>query len=218
MKKYILSILLILMLITSITSVTYAWFTYVQRKSLVEVDAGVLGMDLFEDDVELGELITFDDLAYIDYQDDFIDGDYEMLNLMASTHHFDIQLHEDSPQTKILMQLSEPSMDGLIFLIVYEGLNMDHENGLTTDFASIIHSIIDGYETKEEQLNAITAYNLNMALDISEQVFGVGDRLTYSVVAWGDYDALADQENFMDTVYAMTLTITLVNSKGELLP
>ncbi|QWB95560.1 hypothetical protein KHQ89_06290 [Mycoplasmatota bacterium] len=44
MKKYIISALTILLLLTSITSVTYAWFTYVERKSLASIEAGVLSV------------------------------------------------------------------------------------------------------------------------------------------------------------------------------
>lgn len=216
MKKYILSILVILLLITSITSATYAWFTYVHKKSLATFEAGFLGISLFKDDLEVSEDIVFDDIAFIDYQDDFINDEDGLLNQMASTHRFDLQLHEDSPQSKVYLSLSEVNTDGLIYIIIYEGLNLSGTDALTTDYASLVHSIIAGSSTKEEQMAAIQLYNYNVSQSISQQIFGVGDRLTYQVIAWGDYDALNDQTGYMDTRFELTLNITVINSKGEI--
>ncbi len=218
MKKYILSILVILLLITSITSVTYAWFTYVHKKSLATFEAGFLGISLFKDEVEVAEDIVFDDIVFIDYQDDFINNEDGLLNQIASTHRFDLELHEDSPQSKVYLSLSEVNTDGLIYIIIYEGLNLSLTDEITTDYALLINSIIAGYNTKEEQMAAINLYNYNVSQSISQQVFSADDKLTYQIVAWGDYDALDDQAAYMDTVFELTLSITVINSKGEVTP
>ena len=216
MKKYIIALSVILLLITSIISVTYAWFTYVESKSLAEFDAGVLSISLYEDEVHASTNISFDDLAFIDYQNDFIDNQNDMINYMASSHRFDIELDDESPLTNVYIDLSEEQdQEGLIYIIIYEGVNIN-STSLTTDYATIVSSIIFGYNDKEDQINAIDSYNEQVINDMSELILTSSDVLTFQVVAWGDYDALLDSSNYLNETFVLSLNITMINDKGEI--
>jgi len=216
MKKYITSILIIALLLASITSVTYAWFTYVEKKSLATFEAGVLSVQLYADQFHVTEDIQLDDLAFIDYQNDFVNNQNDSLNYMASSHRLDILLDEQSPMAKAYVTFTIPEgQEGLIYLVIYEGLNIG-ENAITSDYYAIVSSIISGYSTKAEQLAAVDAYNQNVIDNIASQEFSVSDQLTFQLVVWGDYDALSSPETYLTDTYYMNMNITMVNSKGAI--
>lgn len=214
MRRYAITILSILLLITSIVSVTYAWFTYVEQKSLAQFDAGVLSISLYKDQQTATTQIAFDDLAFIDYQNDFINQQDHMLNIMASSHRFDIVLDDQSPLTKLQITLDEPSENGLIYIIILEGLNIG-STPITSDYETYINQVISGIQTKEDQLNAISVQNQAVLDQISSYTLSQDDQLTFQVVAWGDYDGLDDPSTYLDITFNMQLNILMINDKGD---
>lgn len=216
MKKYILSVLTILLLLASISSVTYAWFTYVNKKSLAEFEAGVLAVSLLKDDVIVSQDIEIDNLAYLDYENEFKINDDNMTNIMASSHRFDIILDEESPQAKVNITFDETQLDdGLIYLVIYEGMDLDETATLSTDYAQIISSIISAQTTKENELAAIDAYNEQALLAMQQLALTKNSTITYQVVVWGDYDAVIDQSAYLDQSYTLTMHVEIVNAKGD---
>lgn len=216
MKKYILSVLTILLLLASISSVTYAWFTYVNKKSLAEFEAGVLAVSLLKDDVTVTQDIEIDSLAYLDYENEFKINDDNMTNIMASSHRFDIILDEESPQAKVNITFDETQLDdGLIYLVIYEGMNLDETATLTTDYAQLIQTIISGSSTKTDELASIDAYNAQALLTMQQLSLTKNSTITYQVVVWGDYDAVLNQSAYLDQNYTLTMHVEIVNAKGD---
>lgn len=216
MKKYILSVLTILLLLASISSVTYAWFAYVNKKSLAEFEAGVLAVSLLKDDVTVTQDIEIDSLAYLDYENEFKINDDNMTNIMASSHRFDIILDEESPQAKVNITFDETQLDdGLIYLVIYEGRDLDETATLTTDYAQLIQTIISGSSTKTDELAAIDAYNAQALLTMQQLSLTKNSTITYQVVVWGDYDAVLNQSAYLDQNYTLTMHVEIVNAKGD---
>lgn len=216
MKKYILSVLTILLLLASISSVTYAWFTYVNKKSLAEFEAGVLAVSLLKDDVTVTQDIEIDSLAYLDYENEFKINDDNMTNIMASSHRFDIILDEESPQAKVNITFDETQLDdGLIYLVIYEGMDLDETAALTTDYAQLIQTIISGSSTKTDELASIDAYNAQALLTMQQLSLTKNSTITYQVVVWGDYDAVLNQSAYLDQNYTLTMHVEIVNAKGD---
>ena len=81
MKKYMLITLSILLLTGSLFSVSFAWFTYVQRKSVASFDSNEILVDLEVNDTIVIDNYVLGDLAFIDYQNDFIDNQYLLLDI-----------------------------------------------------------------------------------------------------------------------------------------
>lgn len=216
MKKYILSALTILLLLASISSVTYAWFAYVNKKSLAEFEAGVLAVSLLKDDVTVTQDIEIDSLAYLDYENEFKINDDNMTNIMASSHRFDIILDEESPQAKVNITFDETQLDdGLIYLVIYEGMDLDETATLTTDYAQLIQTIISGSSTKTDELASIDAYNAQALLTMQQLSLTKNSTITYQVVVWGDYDAVLNQSAYLDQNYTLTMHVEIVNAKGD---
>lgn len=216
MKKYILSILVILLLLASISSVTYAWFTYVNKKSLAEFEAGVLAVSLLKDDITVTQDIEIDNLAYLDYENEFKINDDDMTNIMASSHRFDIILDEESPQAKVNISFDETQLDeGMIYLVIYEGMDLDETATLTSDYAQLIQTIISGASTKADELAAIDQYNEQSLLAMQQLALIKDSTITYQVVAWGDYDAVIDQTSYLDQTYTLTMHVDIINAKGD---
>lgn len=216
MKKYILSILVILLLLASISSVTYAWFTYVNKKSLAEFEAGVLAVSLLKDDITVTQDIEIDNLAYLDYENEFKINDDDMTNIMASSHRFDIILDEESPQAKVNISFDETQLDeGMIYLVIYEGMDLDETATLTSDYAQLIQTIISGASTKTDELAAIDQYNEQSLLAMQQLALIKDSTITYQVVAWGDYDAVIDQTSYLDQTYTLTMHVDIINAKGD---
>ena len=79
---------------------------------------------------------------------------------MASVHRIDIVLGDESPQASTLIEFIEPEdQTGFLYIVIYEGLNLEEGAPLTSNYQSIINTVIAGETTKEEQYAAIKAYN-----------------------------------------------------------
>ena len=126
MKKIYVSIILILVIISTIISVSYAWFTYVERKSLATFEAGVLEISLEANDDMFIYDLAYDDLAFIDFESEVVLDQYQTLNHMASSIKVDLITDPDAPLSRHKITIDETNLiPGLIYVIVYDGVNVD---------------------------------------------------------------------------------------------
>jgi len=88
----------------------------------------------------------------------------------------------------------------------------------TSDYASLVELIISGYDTKEEQLQAIAIHNQIVLDEIYKHVFNPGDFVEFQIVVWGDYDEVELPNTYLDSNFDLTLAVETVNSKGEVTP
>lgn len=218
MKKIYISMIIILLIVSTIISVSYAWFTYVERKSLATFEAGVLEISLEANDEMIMYDLVFDDLAFIDYESEVVLDQYDTLNHMASAIKVDLKTDLDAPLSRHKITIDETNLiPGLIYVIVYDGINVDPLL-VTTDYHTYVTDIISGYSSKTEQMNAIINHNNQVINDIYNTSLFAGDMMTFQIVMWGDYDTLLVPENYLDETFILSLKIESINDKGDVGP
>ncbi len=212
--KHLTVVMLTILIITVASTATYAWLTYVQIKSLSTVETHEISIILHADEDQVFDQIQLENLAFIDYEKDLIQNETNTFDTMASTWILTLGTSEESPLTKshLAFEQNEP---GLIYLLIYYSWNGEIVLQADTLF-DLITTIIDGYETKEEQLNAISAYNQSVLDLIDLIVFFPTDYVQIKVAAWGDYDSLTEPSNYLNATFNLSFTVESVNSKGEL--
>lgn len=219
MKKIYVSVIVILLIASTIASVSFAWFTYVERKSLASFEAGELSIDLKANDLMFDFDITLEDIAFIDYETDVILDKYDTFNHMASSLKIDIVASEDSPLSRHLITIDESILDeGLLYVIIYEGINLDGAYELVTDYHTYIANITAGYPDKTSQLQAINDHNALMIETMHDTVMQPLDQMTFQIVFWGDYNELQDPETYLETIFEINLMIESINHQGDLMP
>ncbi len=211
--KRITFIITTILIIVFVSSSTYAWLTYVQRKSLASLETHEISVILHADQTTVINQIILDDLAFIDYEKDLINNETNSLDLMASTWIIKLETSEDSPLTKNHL-IFEQDAPGLIYILIYLGFNGENEGSEQT-LHDLISSVIDGTTTKEAQLLAIENYNQSVLDAIDTLVFFPGDYVELQIAAWGDYDDLVDQANYLEASFNISLVVQSINSKGE---
>jgi hypothetical protein len=219
MKKLYVSIIVIILIVSTIASVSYAWFTYVERKSLATFESGVLSIDLKANDLMFDFDLILDDIAFIDYNNEVVLDKYDTFNHMASSVKIDIMANEESPLSRHLITIDESILDdGLLYVIVYEGINLDETHEFESDYHTYISNIIAGYPDKASQLQAIQDHNALMIETMHDTEMHPLDIMTFQIVFWGDYDALQTPEDYLNQTFEVNLIIDSINHAGDLMP
>ncbi|MCF7930926.1 MAG: hypothetical protein K9L02_05415 [Acholeplasmataceae bacterium] len=213
MRRLGIIIVLVILTFSIIISSTYAWLTYVQKKGFVGVETHEISLVLDVNSSEVTESLVIDDLAFIDYQNDFVANTSGMLNQMASSWLIKLTASNTSPLAKHQVTL-DLNHNGLIYLLIYEGMNGELSSYIS-EYNLLVDLIISGYATKEEQLNAIDVHNQLVLDEIYSQEFRPLDYVEFQIVIWGDYDALDPEISYLDVSFEFSLSIQSVNSKGE---
>lgn len=215
MRKLSLIIMLIVAIFTLFASVSYAWFTYVEQKSLASFEAGVLSIDTSINDESFSQTYEISDIAYVDFDQDVINDTYGTFDYMASSNMIEIALDPHSPLASHHITIAEPNgQEGLLILLINEGLNLESGAPITSNYHDLIETITTGSSTPEEMRLAIDTYNQSVLDDIYLTVMGSADTLYLQVVVWGDYDELSDPSDYLNLTYSLTVTIDTINAKG----
>lgn len=219
MRKYSLIILSILIIVLSVVSVSYAWFTYLETKSLASFTAGEIELELRANHEIVIDHYDLSGLAFIDYEDDLILNTSGSFDDMASVLRLDFMASENSVAIKNQIDLIEnESTQGLIYLILFEGLNMSLEDPIQSNYYDIIHAIIQSELTKEDQLQAILDYNQATIDYLETIVLKANESMTIQIVFYGDYDGLPVGEDYLNQSFPFALVINTINEKGVFLP
>jgi len=214
MKKYIISVIVVLLLTGSLFSISLAWFTYVKRKSVATFVSNEILVDLeVNDDVQINDYVL-NDLAFIDFQNDFIEDQNGLFNTMASSIYINIQLSENSPLTKHHIQITNLNTEGLLVFVIYEGTNITLDHVFESNYQVLLMQIIEGYLMKTDMVLAINAYNAAVLEYISNILIYPGDEIVIQIAIWGDYDGLTDQEGYLEQSFFLNLSIESINARG----
>ncbi len=219
MKKLLLISLSISILVLSVIGISYAWFTYLETKSVASFTAGEIDLQLRMNQQIILNDFTLSELAFIDYDADLIHDELSTFDEMAATIRLDFVASEKSVLIKNRIQLIENiDRDSIIYLVIFEGVNLGLEADLTNQYHALFQSIISGHETKEAQLHAIKTYNLDVLSHIETIILSHGESLTLQLVFYGDYEALIEGESYLDYQFPFTFVVDTVNSKGDFNP
>lgn len=219
MRKYSLIILSILIIVLSVVGISYAWFTYLETKSLASFTAGEIDLELKANQEVVIDSYDLSGLAYIDYEDDLLNNISGSFDDMASVLRLDFFASENTVAIKNQIELIEnDSTEGLFYIILFEGLNLTLEDPIQSNYRDIILSIIASETTKVEQLQAIRDYNQS-TIDYLETVgLTANETLTIQIAFFGDYDGLPVGEDYLNQSFPFTLIIHTINEKGVFQP
>ena len=219
MRKYSLIILSILIIVLSVVGISYAWFTYLETKSLASFTAGEIDLELKANQEIVIDSYDLSGLAYIDYEDDLLNNISGSFDDMASVLRLDFSASDQSVAIKNQIELIEnESTLGLIYLIIFEGLNMTLDDPIQSNYHEMFTNIIQSELTKEDQLQAIRDYNQQTIDYLETIILRTSDSVTIQIVFYGDYDGLPSGEDYLNQAFPFTLIINSINDKGEFQP
>ena len=206
MKKYMMIVIILLLIIVFTSSMTYAWFTYVQRKSVATFDSNELLVDVTLNDEVVTQSKNLKNLAFIDFNEDLLLNTNQAFNEVGQVVEFKITLGEQSPLSRYVIDfnITDPA---LIYIIIGDEL--------ITDYHLYINQIINPLDTKEAILNDITLHNSNLLSSLESKIMLPGETQTFKIIFWGDYDALVSPENYLSYQANITVDLTIVNAYGD---
>jgi len=215
MKKYMISLMLIITLISILTSVTYAWFTYVERKSLATFEAGDITITTQINDTLVVNEFNLGTLAYFDYEKDLVSDQYQVFNHMVTRVTVHIKNGSKSPLTKHQLEiLDTDNPEGMLYFIIYEGLNVE-ASLMTIDYYQVFSSLMSGSQSYEALKTEIDTYNQNVLEIMGQTTTTNDDTLVFQIICFGVYDIVSSQENYLNQVYSLSLIINTINAKGQ---
>ncbi|MFA5526573.1 MAG: hypothetical protein WC992_07105, partial [Acholeplasmataceae bacterium] len=139
MKKWMITSLLVLFMI-SVTSLSYAWFTYVQRKSVVKLTSSEIEAILHLDDTLVESSLSLVGLSYISFEKELMEQTTSYgTNEVGLNYVFDIHVQSNSPALKVSLVLSDIYPE-LMMLVIDEGF-LSESSELTTDYHSYLQEI-----------------------------------------------------------------------------
>ena len=214
MKKYIIVILSVLLLTGSLFSVSLAWFTYIKRKSVATFVSNEILVDLEVNDAIFIDDYLLSDLAFVDFQNDFIEDQYGLIDSLASSIIINIELSNNSPLSRHFIQIQELSTEGLLLLVMYEGLDLTSEHVFESSYHALLMTILSEYATKQEMIEALELYNAAVLEGLSTILIYPGSVMTIQIAVWGDYDGLIEKDGYLSDTYHMDIAIESINARG----
>ncbi len=213
MRKHLIICLMIILLMMSLFATTYAWFTFIQRRSVATLTASELKFEVLINQDTYQGLFDIDNLVFIDYEDDFILNHSGLLDEMASIIRLDIKLDQKSPVSFYNIEL-ESSDDALIYILLFEGIDAEQDSDDAISFHELILTIIDPHSTKNEQRLAINQYNQSILDYVASLTIYPLDNMTIKIALWGDYNSLNDPVEYHSFIAQFKITIRAQSNVG----
>jgi hypothetical protein len=209
MKKYILIVVVGLLLLSMTMTVVYAWFTYVQRKSVSTFTSNDIDVIVYLNENLAVETMDLSNLAFVDFEDDILNDTNQALNDVAEVMQFEMILSTNSPISRSLITLKIDDVDHpLIYMIVIDDM--------IEDYYSYLHTIINPLDTKANILSQIDAYNEAQINLLNTDIMLPGETQSFKVVIWGDYDKLSEPKDVELYQTTLALEFKIVNAYGDL--
>jgi len=207
----------ILIFFAFIPSAVFAWISYSFENSFVEVESGKIAVSINV----VGEIVSneypISNLMYVDFSEDIILDKTNTLNYISTNMIVKITSHVDSLPIKNRFSFIFPDeQDPLLYLIIYEGINLDENYPYVNDYHTFIESLMSvGDQTESLWREKIATYNQTTIDDIANIILDSEDTITIQVVFWGDHDLLEDPTTYLDQVYFLELVIQTVQGNRE---
>lgn len=218
MKKthiYFSFILIIFSILLLTATVVFGWLVFNKNKSMVQFKNGeIIVSTKINEMVDINDL-QLQDIAYVDFVNDVLWNSSGDLNKMASVVSVQIINDVNSPDVKNLIELTETTGNGLLYMIVYEGKNILPELiGEPMDYYSLLQTIFGG-ESNPTNARALLAANNELVIQnmASEKLEG-SDWMSFQIVSWGDFNVLANPLSYLAYTFEIDLSISTVQWEG----
>ena len=217
-RSLIPSILIVLSLMMLLPTSVFAWFSFQNNVTLVNLETSQMDVSIEVDENQsvqvISQTITTDTLTYIDFNKDIVLNTSGALNHIASSIGITLSNSEDSITVKNRINLDTLNEQALIYLVVVEGKNIEENHEYIRDYYNYIQTIISSGSTLEQQRNLIDSHNQNMLQYIESVSLFASETLTFQLVFWADYDRYQGL-NYLDHVYNLALNIDSIQVDGE---
>ena len=213
MRKHLVITLLIFSLLISLFTTTYAWFTFIQRRSVATLTASELKFEVLVNQHDYQGLLQLDHLVFIDYEDDLIHNQSGLFNRLATTLRMEFKLDHQSPLSCVEIELAilEPA---ILYIIIFDGINIEDETFTSISYQELILTLIDPNLEKSKQRLALDDYNQSVLDYIASLTIYPSDVITITIALWGDYNALVDPSNYHDFTAQILLNIRAKSKVG----
>lgn len=206
MKKIIHIGLWLIIIMLILSTVTYGWFSYVQRKSVATFVSNDIDAVVSINDEIINETLALPNLAFIDFQNDFIDDKNQAFNDIAQEMRISLTLDVNSPLSRFLFDIVV-NQDEIIYVIILdEGI---------TDYHLFVSQFIEVGDTKEDILIKIDLYNTDQIITLNNQIVFPDETLNFKLVFWADYDQLETPELYNDFQAEVYLDLRIVSAYGD---
>jgi hypothetical protein len=208
-KKILTISLLLLTLITSV----YAWFVFSKSSPIGEFRIGELVVQITKDG-ESFQNVSLETLMYIDLQKDLVEDKTNTFDDVSTSLMFEIEALINSYPVRNIIDFSFPDgQDPLLYLIIYEGINLDATHEKLTSYHNFILSLVSENEDDPNAfLNAIENYNTSTLEFISELILEPNDIISIQIIFWGLYDTLSLPASYLDLDYTFGIVINSVQA------
>lgn len=211
------AIIIIILAITLIPITVYAWISYTDSVALVTTQSGFIEVEvkttqygLAIEEVE----IAANSLTYVDFTKDIAQDRSKSLDLIATSIKVEVKNTEGSFSVKNKINLAGLNTPGLIYILIYEGKNIDENHFYETNYFTYITNILDGETNEVAQRALITSANQSLITDMSDVVLEELETLTFQIVIWGDYNKLVTPATYLEKVFSFNIEIESIQSDG----
>lgn len=212
MKRWMIISLLVLGII-AVSSISYAWFTYVQRKSLVSFVSHEMTVDLKLSDQPFSTSMHVKGLTYVSMEKEvFSDEISDGFNEVGMKHVIRFHVPVSSPSLKVNMTITQPDQH-VFYLLIDEGYEQDPllwEH----DYHAILRSIYQHGDTHQLFKDRLSAYNQSIVSHLKTLELKPGETYVMQWIIWVDMDELPEQQIDPSIEYSLLITFHTMSGKG----
>lgn len=213
MKKWML-ISLLMMTILAISSLSYAWFTYVQRKSLVSFTSNTMEVDLSLGDQNFESSMSLEGLSYVSLEEEvFQSSTADGFNEVGLKRTIQLHVPLSSPILKVSITIVQPDIP-VFYLLIDEQMNPDVKTW-AHDYHSILTSFYQVGDTHEMFLAKLKKHNQDVLDRLKSVELKPGETRYLQFVVWVDMDQLDEAIIDPSVTYSLEFIFTIISGKGE---
>ncbi|HAQ56512.1 MAG TPA: hypothetical protein DCR44_03825 [Acholeplasmatales bacterium] len=216
-KNILLSTFILVVALTLAVYPVYAWFAVDNTPSVAEIRAGEVKVETTLEGSDLSGGIAIEDLLYVDFSEDIIYDRTGTLNTIATGIVLEVEALDGTIPIKNEIALVFPEgQDELLYVIVWEGLNLDETHVNLSDYHTFLLTLVaEGITDEATWRAAIAAHNASVLAMLADFDMTPGDTARIQIVFWGDYDQLVDPTGFLTLNYSVQLHVKTVQAEKE---
>jgi hypothetical protein len=212
---YFSIILISISTILLMTTVIFGWLVFNKNKSMAEFFNGEIIIETQVNGIYDLDELPLRDIAYVDFVQDVLWDSSGALNNMASVISVQIINGIYSTDVKNLIQLTETTGNGLLYMIVYEGKNIPSGSiGSPLDYHSLLQTIFAGESNPTNARALLTAHNETVIQTMATEKLEGNEWMSFQIVSWGDYDVLTNPLSYLFYTYEFDLSISTIQWEG----
>lgn len=215
MKKWMI-ISLLVMTILAVTSLSYAWFTYVQRKSLVSFASNTMQVELSLGDQSFESSMSLNGLTYVSLEQEvFQSTTSDGFNEVGLKKTIQLSVPSTSPILKVKINITHLNTS-VFYLLIDEGMNPDDETW-TSDYHQVLYSLYEVGDTHEIFLEKLGEYNQGVLDQLKTIELRPGETRYLQFIVWVDMDQHVEQIIDPSVTYTIDISFSIISGKGEFL-